>query len=315
MIVLPEKVDNYKKWMTGQGYSIETVTSYAGYIKIFLGKGIEINQKTTDKFREDHTGPVSSAALKSFNKYLVRKHGYDTLVLSIKFDKNKSTKKFPESITPDEVSIIINGMPNLRLKYFTIVLFELGLRISEGLKLKWEDINFVEWIKDKDQYGEVKIKKTKRGSFRTIPVKPELMKMLYDIPNLSKNELGQPIGNVIFDIRGRVGLGNIEEFISRKENTNDQNLFDYIRSSREYYCSVLYAVSKKVLGRRIHPHMFRHSKSIYLLNKGVSLDVLKEFLGHTSLTSTEIYAKASSKKIESQLKQFDNYQTEKETFI
>jgi integrase/recombinase XerC len=131
--------------------------------------------------------------------------------------------------------------------------------------------------------------------------------MLYNINDIPKNSLGQPIGSVIFDIKEKAGLSCIKDYILRKGYTNEENLHRYIQDSKDYYRMVLYDVSMRVIGRKINPHMFRHTKSIFLLNKGASLDVLKEFLGHSSLTSTEIYAHASSAKIEKELNQFDNY--------
>ena len=41
----------------------------------------------------------------------------------------------------------------------------------------------------------------------------------------------------------------------------------------------------------IHPHMFRHSKALHLLEAGVNLIYIRDFLGHVSVTTTEIYLK------------------------
>lgn len=44
------------------------------------------------------------------------------------------------------------------------------------------------------------------------------------------------------------------------------------------------------------PHSFRHTKATHLYNNGTPLLYVKEFLGHSTLSSTEIYAKPDSKK-------------------
>jgi site-specific recombinase XerD len=44
----------------------------------------------------------------------------------------------------------------------------------------------------------------------------------------------------------------------------------------------------------ITPHVFRHSRAAHMLQAGINLVYIRDFLGHTSITSTEIYAKADS---------------------
>jgi site-specific recombinase XerD len=41
----------------------------------------------------------------------------------------------------------------------------------------------------------------------------------------------------------------------------------------------------------VHPHVFRHSKAVHLLESGVELIYIRDILGHSSVTTTEIYAK------------------------
>ena len=42
-----------------------------------------------------------------------------------------------------------------------------------------------------------------------------------------------------------------------------------------------------------HPHALRHSKAMHMLESGINLVYIRDFLGHKSVTTTEIYAKAS----------------------
>lgn len=45
---------------------------------------------------------------------------------------------------------------------------------------------------------------------------------------------------------------------------------------------------------KAHPHIMRHSKAMHLLDAGVNLIYIRDFLGHESVTTTEIYARAST---------------------
>ena len=64
---------------------------------------------------------------------------------------------------------------------------------------------------------------------------------------------------------------------------------------------------------KVNPHLFRHSKATHLINKGVSVVEVKEFLGHADLSSTQIYIttdlfkkREALKTIEYQLENQDN---------
>lgn len=53
-------------------------------------------------------------------------------------------------------------------------------------------------------------------------------------------------------------------------------------------------MNTNLLRGNITNHSFRHSKSMHLLEAGVNLVCIRDFLGHTSVTTTEIYAKANA---------------------
>lgn len=289
--VTPELVFEWRKHYLKEGHSVGSTTTYFNYIKSFVGYGIKINQKSVDRFRSKSSSGASAGALKNFFHFLVKKKEFPIEILTIYFDKSKSTKKFPDALNVSEVDKIISSIDNLKDKYFTIVMANLGLRISECLKLKFEDFSWSSWIQDKTKQGSVNLKNTKGGKYRTIPVNSEIMEMLYsDVVNSIKTNDGIPIGNLVFDY-------GIEEYIYRKEYSNDENLYNYLKYASDRYRNVLDKVTKQVLNKKIHPHMFRHYQAQSLLNRGLSITSLKEFLGHSSISSTEIYAHSSAEKL------------------
>lgn len=53
--------------------------------------------------------------------------------------------------------------------------------------------------------------------------------------------------------------------------------------------------NSSIIPSKVSPHVLRHSKAMHLLQNGVNLVYIRDFLGHTSIQTTEIYAKVNSK--------------------
>lgn len=298
--------ENFKNWYLSQGHSYTSAQEYYNNIKRFLGEagkgeGKIINQRTVDNFRKNAMRTATSGALKKFFYYLVRHYQFPPEILNIRFDRNKQTKKFPRSIPVKEVQILINHMPSLKYKIMTLFIYELGLRLTEVLKIKWEDFNWSEWLDNTNEFGKVALKNTKRNKFRVLPVKPGLMKALYDVcPNKSAN--GIPLGSVVFNF-------GIEEYIFKKTGAKEKNIHDYLHTSSCRYREYVYKISREQLNKRVSPHQLRHSKAQMLMDNGMPIESLKVFLGHEKISSTEIYAQASSEKVKRDLEAYDIFKS------
>jgi len=302
LLANPELVFEWKKYYLREGHSVASTTTYFNYIKKFVGYGIEISQKKVDNFRSKSSSGAVAGALKNFFHFLVKKKEFPQELLYIYFDKSKSTKKFPESLEPIEVDKIVEAMSNVgfKEKVFTIVMAHLGLRIGECLKLKFEDFSWSSWLQDRTKQGSVNLKNTKGGKFRSIPLSSGLMEILYsNSVNPNKTKDGIPIGNLVFDFGAM-------DYINRKEYSNEENLFDYLKYAGDRYRNALERVAKEVLNKKVHPHQFRHYRAQSLLNNGLSLVHLKEFLGHSNISSTEIYAKSSPELLKKEMEKLNN---------
>jgi len=53
-------------------------------------------------------------------------------------------------------------------------------------------------------------------------------------------------------------------------------------------------INESLIPKKVSPHCLRHSKAVHLLRSGVALIYIRDFLGHTSVTTTEIYAKVDT---------------------
>lgn len=60
------------------------------------------------------------------------------------------------------------------------------------------------------------------------------------------------------------------------------------------------------LNRRVIPHTLRHTKGMHLLQSGISLDMIRDFLGHVDVKTTQIYARANLEMKRNALEKIDD---------
>jgi site-specific recombinase XerD len=80
-------------------------------------------------------------------------------------------------------------------------------------------------------------------------------------------------------------------FNSRKEKLTRAGINHIIQK----YCHAARITNESVIPKKISCHSLRHSKSMHLLQAGVNLVYIRDILGHVSIQTTEIYARADSK--------------------
>jgi site-specific recombinase XerD len=213
------------------------------------------------------------AAIHSFFKYLQKKElacfGQCSDILAIPFKKKPQTPMPYMSIR--EVKILFS-LPDtdkksgLRDLAILAVLYETGARVQELIDLTAAHLNFASG----SPYVELRGKGRK---LRRIP-----------------------IANEVADI--------LDEYIKAYHGNSTQNvLFSNSQKKKLTRTGVQYIVSKYIsLGKQQFPelflqkitnHSFRHSKAMHLLEAGVNLIYIRDFLGHSSITTTEIYAKTN----------------------
>lgn len=179
-----------------------------------------------------------------------------------KLVKLKEPKTFAGCLTDEQVKILVNASRRLRDKLIILMLNGTGLRKSELLGLKHEDIgdcgdNFIRVVKRLNPNGAIV-----KGTERTIPITPSLLVMyndylLYEYPevesdyvfvNIWEGEIGQPMNPRV--------LNTMFSRLSEKTNI------------------------------KVHPHLFRHTYATRLLKAGYSPDRVKHLLGHSSIQTT-----------------------------
>lgn len=190
--------------------------------------------------------------LKSFFSFAYKmKFIDDNLMYFIKVPQKQLSMK--NKVLPKETILnLIDMAKNQRDKMIIKTLYSLGLRIGELVKLKFTDFYH-------------------NGNYHLVDVigKGEKLRSL-------------KVNDCLFS-----------ELMALKENNSSQYLFTTTIQKKKglhITCTAINTLLKK-LNRELYPHKFRHSFATIALNNGASLGIISKALGHSSLVTTEIYAK------------------------
>ena len=200
------------------------------------------------------------SSLSSFFLYL-RRHGFfDTDVMAM-VSAPRQPRRLPvffkeselERLYDDELfpSDFIGQRDKLMLR----MLYETGIRRSELAGLRVASIDF--------SARTLKVL-GKRNKERVIPIENELAYNIQQYLALKEQEMGP--GEWLFVSRHGKPI-----------------------SPQDIYMTVKRYMSLLSNADRISPHVFRHSFATHILNEGGNIDAIKELLGHSSLSSTEVY--------------------------
>ncbi len=180
----------------------------------------------------------------------------------------KGWKKIPRIIGTDEVTGFLNkpeGKPlSLRDRAILEMLYSSGLRASEVINIKMGDINF--------EAGFITV--TGKGSKeRVIPVNELALKTLTDyIENSRPDILKKRTSQYLFIAKGGKPMTR-------------QRLWQIIKT---------YSAGLSV---NISPHTLRHCFASHLLDGGADLRALQKMLGHTDISTTQIYTKVTPERL------------------
>jgi len=182
----------------------------------------------------------------------------------------KIPKKLPVYLTEDEINklldIPLNNEYDYRNKAMLELLYATGLRISELINLKVNDVDFDECIVR--VFGKGKKE-------RIVPIADVALKYL----SIYLNEyraiiLGSSLSDYMF-------ISNSKKNISR------QAFFKILKKEAK----------RSGIEKIVSPHVLRHSFATHLLSHGANLRVIQELLGHEDISTTEIYAHLINEKL------------------
>jgi len=209
------------------------------------------------------------ASLKNFYAYLVTS-GFLTNTPVVDIHVDRGVKKLPQVLNGREIELLLSqpsgvDAKGVRDKAMLEVMYATGIRVSELIELDVDDVNL--------SVGIVKCAGNKKT--RAIPLYPAALRAL------------------------TVYLRDIRDILV--SDPDEKALFVNIngsRMSRQGFWKILkqYQASAHI-EKDITPHTLRHSFAVHLLENGADLGSLQELMGHSDISSTQMYTHMVDKKL------------------
>ena len=276
-----------------RGLSENSLTSYGRDLRYFLeflqNRDLQLSQVTATVLSDfvvwlkDRSLAVSSinrtnSAVKSFLIYCARE--YHLNLPTGEISSHKIARKLPKALTIDEITSLIESAKSLseatslRDVALLELLYSTGGRVSEIIGINVNDLAKVE--SDNEVIQTIKLR-GKGAKERIVPIGSYALKALENY------------------------LVRVRPALVAKSGKNEIALFLNSRGGRlsrqSAWSIVLASAQASGLEGKVSPHVFRHSYATHLLDGGADIRVVQELLGHSSVTTTQIYTLVTIDKI------------------
>lgn len=273
--------DIYMRKMTLENKSINTIKTYHNYFLRYI-----------NTFRNSSIEQINNFGIQTINDYhyhLNQEHGYSTITLNQSINavlyyykivlrkdlayqeiiRGKKGRTKPNFYSAGEMQVILNATENLKHKAMLCTLFSAGLRISELLRLKPNDI-----LSDR---GQIFVKGGKGQVDRYTILSDTTLAILrqYYIEHKPQEYL----------FEGQFG--------GKYSESSVRNIFAK-------------SLKKAGIKSRGSVHTLRHSFATQLIENGVDVTIVQALLGHRSLKTTEIYLHVTNKQLRKIKSPIDN---------
>ena len=276
-----------------RGLSENSLTSYARDLRYFLeflqSRDLELSEVTAtvlsdfEVWLKDRSLAISSinrtnSAVKSFLIYCARE--YDLNLPKGEISSHKVARKLPKALTIDEITSLIESAKSLseatslRDVALLELLYSTGGRVSEIIGINMNDLAKVE--SDNEVIQTIKLR-GKGAKERIVP-----------IGSYALNALDNYLVRVRPALVAKSGKSESALFLNSRGG----------RLSRQSAWNIVLASAQASgLEGKVSPHVFRHSYATHLLDGGADIRVVQELLGHSSVTTTQIYTLVTIDKI------------------
>lgn len=262
--------------------TVESYSSDLDKFKVFIEDNLQINYLDVSYqqillfleylYKNHKEASVSRilSTLRSFYKFLVREGAIEKNLFS-QIRNPKMPRKLVEILDEEEVNKFLEAIPystkfELRDRAMFELLYSSGLRVSEIINLKLNDIDFNEDL----------IRFIGKGNKeRIIPIGGSAKFFLRKYLRTSRYKIEREFKS---------------DYVFLNKNGK--------KITRQGFWKILKKYAKRAnLDKNLYPHIFRHSFATHMLERGADLRIVQELLGHSSISTTEIYTNITKKHI------------------
>lgn len=286
-----------------RNYSFKTEQSYVQWVKR-LFRYVEMHgNNTIDKksitdylnylaVKRQVAGSTQNQALCAIIFFLEKVLGKDVPELE-NMKRAKESRNIPVALTRNEVIRILSHLSGPKLLVVKL-LYGSGLRISEALRLRIQDLDF--------EYQQIFVRNSKglkdRATVLPERLKSELKDHVQKVRNLHNRDLAKGWGQVVLPkaLARKYPHANKElkwQYLfpskKRRKDPRSGRLQRYHISASSIQKAVRQAVDKTKIQKHASCHTFRHSFATHLLASGYDIRTVQELLGHKNVKTTQIY--------------------------
>jgi site-specific recombinase XerD len=260
---ISEHTDNFIQEMKRRNYSQNTIDNYTSCVKYFFEQSKKDHPKNINEsdiktflmnFKEVNTQRNYHSAIKKFYDIcLGQKNKFRYIPYA------KKNNKLPIVLSVEEVQKMFSVCENLKHKVILSLLYSCGLRVSELINLKWEDIDRSRMV--------INIIQAKGNKDRQVMLTPEL------IPLLEKYR---------------------HQYKTKEYVLNGQNPEKQLKYSDRSVLEVIKQLSSKAgINKRVYTHLMRHCSFTHMVENGTDINLIQKLAGHSNVKTTAIYTHIS----------------------
>jgi integrase/recombinase XerD len=260
-------LEKLKRELEIRNSSKQTIKAYLNSVEKFLEFSEEkgLNENSVKEYTQLKLKNKNPSSVRS-DLFAIKFFFENVLNLKLNLPNPKKNKTLPEILTMKEIRKLIENTSNVKHKLIIKLLYGTGLRVSEIVNLKKENVNFEEGL------IHIHLAKGKKDRFVKIP--ESMLKELQSFEELES-------GKYLFGSNrgGKLTTATIQAILKN-------------------------AAKKAGIKKRVYPHLLRHSFATHLLEGGTDLRIIQKILGHSDIKTTQIYlqiSQASIKNVESPL--------------
>ena len=257
-------IRQYAQWLQQNG-EVDVLEASQLNISMYL-------EHLQSEGRSAATVSRSLASLKNFYSYVVTTGFLETSPVTTQIHVDRGEKKLPCVLTGKEIERLLAqpacvDAKGYRDKAMLEVMYATGMRVTELIDLNVEDVNL--------ELGSIKCSGAKKT--RAIPLYPAALRALtVYLKDVRSSMVADPSENALF------------------VNVNG------VRMSRQGFWKIMkFYQSKAHIDKEITPHTLRHSFAVHLLENGADLNSVQELMGHSDISSTQLYTQMINQKLKS----------------